>query len=376
MDPELAYQEFHTSALIESELKAIGIHAVRHVARTGIVAEIGEGNPTIVLRADMDALPIQEESSSAYASKNAGVMHACGHDAHVACLLGVAQLLAMMKLSGSVRLVFQPSEESVDREGKSGAVRMVESGVLREVGAIIAMHVDASASPGTILIDEGSVGASMDEFEMLIEGVGCHGAYPHRGVDPIFISNQVLSYLYGIVARHVDPVEQALISIGKVQAGTAANIIPPQVEIRGTFRTFSEEVRVKIIDKIRNTSKIVDGLGGTLQLRFVDSVPMVTNDPGIVMMVRDVVEEMLGQSVLKTMRPEMGAEDFGLYLKTTPGAAFHLGVALDDPSHHIHHNSKFDIDDSTLYVGAAILAGCAAKWLETNNKEKETSNAL
>jgi amidohydrolase len=371
MNPELAYQEFQTSALIEKELEVCGIHLNRHMAKTGIVADIGATGPTIVLRADMDALPIQEESSAAYASRNEGVMHACGHDAHVACLLGAAQILAKTQFSGRIRLIFQPSEETVDEEGKSGAVRMVEEGALEGVGAIIAMHVDASASPGTILVDEGPVAASMDEFEIIIEGVGCHGAYPHRGIDPIFISSQVLGYLYGIVPRYIDPVEKALISIGKVCAGQAANIIPSQVEIRGTVRTFSDEVRKKIFDKIENTSKLVDGLGGTFHLRFVDSVPMIINDPGIVHIVKEVIKEMLGESALKTMKPEMGSEDFGVYLKTTPGAVFHLGVALEDASHRIHHNSKFDIDDSILYIGSALLAGCAMKWLKAN-LENET----
>ena len=366
MNPELAYHEFQTSALIKNELEASGIHVDRHVAGTGIVADIGAIDPTIVLRADLDALPIQEESFAAYASRKEGIMHACGHDAHVACLLGAAQLLARTKFSGRVRLIFQPSEETVDEEGRSGAVRMVEEGVLEGVGAIIAMHVDASASPGTILIDEGPVAASMDEFEMIIEGVGCHGAYPHRGIDPIFISSQVLSYLYGIVPRYIDPVERALISIGKVCAGHAANIIPSQVEIRGTIRTFSDEIREEIFDKIENTSKLVDGLGGTCHLKFVDSVPMIKNDPGIVHIVKEVIKEMLGESALKTMDPEMGSEDFGVYLKTTPGAIFHLGVALEDKSHRIHHNPKFDIDDSVLYIGSALLAGCAMKWLEAN----------
>ena len=370
-NPELAYQEFQTSALIESELEASGIKVDRRVAGTGIIAEIGTTSPTIVLRADMDALPIQEESSAAYASKKPGIMHACGHDAHVACLLGAAKLLAKARFSGRVRLIFQPSEETVDKEGKSGAVRMVEEGALEGMGAIIAMHVDASASPGSILIDEGPVAASMDEFEMLIEGIGCHGAYPHRGIDPIYITSQVLSYLYGIVPRYVDPVEKALISIGRVCAGHAANIIPSQVEIRGTFRTFSQKVREKILEKIRNTSKLVDGLGGVCHLRFVDSVPMIKNDPGVVRVVRDVTKEMLGEEALKTMKPEMGSEDFGVYLKSIPGAVFYLGVALEDVSHQIHHNSSFDIDDSFLYMGSALLAGCATKWLE-ENKEIET----
>ena len=372
MNPELAYHEFQTSALIENELESIGIHIDKYVAKTGIIADIGTTDPTIVLRADMDALPIQEESSVAYASTNKGIMHACGHDSHVACLLGAAQLLSETKFYGRVRLVFQPSEETIDEEGKSGAVRMVEEGVLESVGAIIALHVDASASPESILIDEGPVAASMDEFEMIIEGVGCHGAYPHKGIDPIFIASQVLGYLYGIVPRYIDPVEKALISIGKICAGHAANVIPSQVEIRGTIRTFSDEVRKDIIKKIENTSKLVNGLGGTCHLRFVDSVPMIKNDPSIVRIIKRAIKETLGEAALKTMKPEMGSEDFGVYLETTPGAVFHLGVALEDKSHQIHHNPKFDIDDSILYIGAALLADCAVKWLE-ENLENETS---
>lgn len=368
MNPELAYKEFETSALIKKELEANGIHFRTKVARTGVVGDIGATGPTIVLRADMDALPIQEESSTAYASRKKGIMHACGHDAHVACLLGAAEILAGMKFSGRVCLIFQPSEETVDKEGKSGAVRMVEEGALNGVGAIIALHVDASASPGTILINEGPVSASMDEFELIIEGVGCHGAYPHRGIDPIFITSQVLNYLYGIVPRYIDPIEKALISVGKVSGGHAANIIPSQVEIRGTIRTFSDEVREKIFGQIRNISKLVDGFGGTCHLRLLDSIPMIRNDSGIVRIVKEVIKEMLGESALKLMEPDMGSEDFGVYLKNTLGAIFYLGVALDDNSHRIHHNPKFDIDDSILYIGSALLAGCAIKWLNANQE--------
>jgi amidohydrolase len=364
MNPELANEEFQTSALIAEVLESIGVSFDRRVAGTGVVGDIGAAGPTIALRADMDALPLHEDSSAAYVSRNEGIMHACGHDAHIACLLGAAQIIAETEFSGRVRLVFQPSEETVDQEGKSGAVRMVEAGVLDGVGAIIALHVDAAAAPGAILIDEGPVSASMDEFELIIGGVGCHGAYPHRGIDPIFITSQVLSCLYGIVPRYIDPVKRALISIGKVSAGHAANIIPSQVEINGTIRTFSDEVRGEIINKIRSTTKIVEGLGGTCQLRFVDSVPIVKNDADVVRIIKEVVKETLGDSALETKGPEMGSEDFGVYLETIPGAMFHLGVALDDESRRIHHNPRFDIDDTILYVGSALLAGCALKWLK------------
>jgi amidohydrolase len=370
INPELAYNEFQTSALIKNELEANGIDNHRQVAGTGIVADIGTTDPTIALRADMDALPIQEESSAAYASKKEGIMHACGHDAHVACLLGAAQIIANEKFKGRVRLIFQPSEETVDEEGKSGAVRIVEEGALNGVGAIMAMHVDASASPGTILINEGPKSASMDEFELIIEGVGCHGAYPHRGIDPIFISAQVLNYLYGIVPRYIDPLEKALISIGKVCAGRVANIIPSKVEISGTIRTFSDDVREKICNRIRSVSKLVDGLGGTCRLRFIDSIPMIRNDSDVVHIIEEVIREMLGKSALRYMKPEMGSEDFGVYLKDTPGAIFYLGAALKNQSHRIHHNPKFDIDDTVLYIGSAILAGCAIRWLHANQEDQ------
>jgi amidohydrolase len=364
MNPELGFQEFETAELIKKELEACGIPFESQVARTGIVADIGTGGPAIALRADMDALSIQEESSADYASKNEGIMHACGHDAHVACLLGAAELLSKMDLAGRVRLIFQPSEESVDDEGKGGAVRVLEENVLDGIEAIISFHVDASAPVGTVMISEGPVSASMDEFELTIKGVGCHAAYPHRGVDPIYISSQVLNYLYTIVSRNINPVRRALISVGTIKGGEAANIIPSQVVIRGTIRAYLDEVREKIFGKVRSISKLVEGFGGTCSVKIADSIPVTTNDSEIADVIRDAAERLLGESFLKPLKPEMGSEDFGKYLKNVPGAVFHLGAALDDDRHCIHHNPNFDIDDSILYVGSAVLAESAVGWLE------------
>jgi amidohydrolase len=366
MNPELAFCEFETADLIKTELEAYGIPFTSHVARTGIVGDIGTAGPAIALRADMDALPIQEESSADYASRKKGIMHACGHDAHVACLLGAAEILSKMELPGRVRLIFQPAEESVDDEGKGGAVRMLEEDVLNGIGAIISFHVDASALPGTVKISEGPVSASMDEFKMMINGVGCHAAYPHRGVDPIYISSQVLNYLYSVVSRNINPVKRALISVGMIRGGETANIIPSQVELQGTIRAYLGDVREKIFENIRSVSKLVEGLGGTCEVRITDSIPVTTNDSALVQMMKDEVEKMLGESALKPLEPEMGSEDFGVYLKNIPGAVFHLGTAHEDESHRIHHNPKFDIDDSILYVGSAILAGSCVRWLNAN----------
>ena len=365
-NPELAYHEFETAELIKTELEACGIPYRSNIARTGIVGDIGTAGPAIALRADMDALPIQEESSADYASRKEDIMHACGHDAHVACLLGAAEILSKMEFPGRVRLIFQPAEESANNDGKGGAVRMLEGGALDGIGAIISFHVDASAPPGTVKISEGPVSASMDEFKMTIKGVGCHAAYPHRGVDPIYISSHVLNSLYTTVSRNINPVKRALISVGMIKGGEVANIIPSQVELKGTIRTYLEDVREKIVENIRNVSKLVEGLGGTCDVRITNSVPVINNDPAIVRMMKDVVGKMLGESNLKPLESEMGSEDFGLYLQNIPGAIFHLGTALENDSHHIHHNPKFDIDDSILYIGSAILAESSVRWLNRN----------
>lgn len=371
MFPELAYNEFRTAELIKDELKSMGISFKSGIAGTGIVGYLGNEKPTIALRADMDALPIQEDSSAPYASQIIGVMHACGHDSHVACLLGAAELLSKEEFPGSVRLIFQPSEESVDFEGKSGGRRMVEEGVLEGTGAVIALHIDASSPPGMVKIVEGPMLASMDQFELVVKGKGCHGAYPHKGLDPIFISTQVLNFIYGVVSRNINPSEKALISIGKISGGSASNIIPSHVEINGTIRAFNSGVRNTLIEHIRKVAELILNLGGSYKLRFTGGFPVTVNDPAITGMIKEIVKEMLGEDSLLTMEPQMGSEDFGFYLKSVPGSLFYLGAALPDESRHIHHSPKFDIDDSILYIGSAILAEAATRWLKNKKDLKD-----
>lgn len=242
---------------------------------------------------------------------------------------------------------------------------MVEEGALRNVDAVIALHVDASTPPGTVKIVEGPMLAAMDQFELIIEGRGCHGAYPHKGLDPIFISAQVLNFLYGLISRHVNPVEKAVISIGKIAGGDASNIIPSQVEIRGTVRTFSSETRDVILRHLRNIAEIILTLGGSYKLRFTGSYPATVNDPEVTRIIIGTASDMLGAGSVISMEPQLGSEDFGFYARQVPGAIFYLGAALPDHTHHIHHNSNFDIDDSILYAGSAILAECALRLLKT-----------
>ncbi|MBL8157534.1 MAG: amidohydrolase, partial [Anaerolineae bacterium] len=221
MHPELSFQEFRTARLVADTLRDMGIEVETGVGKTGVVARIGEGHPIIGIRADMDALPLQELNDVAYKSQTPNVMHACGHDAHTSMLLGVAKLLNEMpdRPAGEVRFLFQPSEEDEDDEGKSGAVRMIEDGALEQLDAVIALHINSNIPTGQIRIATGYNSAAVDSFEATIIGEGCHGAYPHQGVDPIFILAQVINAVHGIRARRINPVHPAVISIGSVHAG-------------------------------------------------------------------------------------------------------------------------------------------------------------
>ncbi len=241
--PELGFQEFRTAARIAEVLSSLGVPFRSGIARTGIVATLGNGAPTIALRADMDALPIHEKTGLPFASQVPGVMHACGHDAHVASLLGAAMLLSEAEFSGSVRLIFQPAEETTDEEHRSGAYRMIEAGALEGVDAIAAAHVVVDEPVGTLLVSEGPILAATDAFELTILGSAAHGAYPHKGIDAIVLAAQVVNAIQSIVARRIDPMEAGVITVGTIAGGRKANVIAYRVELTGTIRSFSPAVR-------------------------------------------------------------------------------------------------------------------------------------
>ncbi len=365
-NPELGFQEINTAEFITSKLKELGLKVTQNVGRTGVVASIGSGNPCIALRADMDALPIQDsKNDTEYKSVNNGVMHACGHDAHVAILLGAATILAKRKEilpEGEIRLIFQPYEEGQDKDGIGGADAMMKDGVLEGVDVIIGQHVHAELEPGTFQIKEGYFSAAVDTFYGKIYGKGCHGAYPHEGIDPIFITAQVINAVQGIISRRIDPLEPGVISFGKIHAGTAANIIPSKVELAGTIRSLDPDIRTQLKEDLEKAFQLASHFGGKYELRIVEGFRSIDNNSKLVKLLQDVALKFLPPEKVVTGGLGMGAEDFSVFLNSIPGAYFYLGTALNPPRKH--HAPDFDINDSVLYLGTAIMAEAAIQLLK------------
>lgn len=372
--PELGFQETRTAALVADTLSEIGGYTVRTgVAKTGVVGELGAGDgPTIALRADMDALPIIAATGASYSSTNPGVHHACGHDAHTAMLLGAAHLLreefARGGLRGRVRLLFQPSEEGWDDEGKSGGMRMVEEGMMEGVDAVIALHVDSTLPTGQVTVRGGWTSAAVDDFQGYIYGTGGHGAYPHNGTDPVFMLASVLNALFGIRARRINPMEPAILSVGQVQGGAASNVIPSEVFLRGTLRSFSEEVRTQLAEEVERAFAVARAFGGDYKLKVDRGYPAGWNDERVAGWMSDVAAGYLGAGAIDRSRSGMGAEDFAYMSKAAPGAMLMLGAAIDDGVVRGHHTPIFDIDERCLPTGAAILAETAVRFLKGETK--------
>ena len=359
--PELGFREVKTAALIAETLESLGIKVQIGVAKTGVIGYLGEGGPVVAIRADMDALPIQELNEVAYRSQLPGVMHACGHDAHVAMALGAAILLKETEVEGEVRFLFQPSEEHLDEEGKSGAMRMVEERAMEGVEAILALHVDSETESGIIKISPGPMAAAVDSFKATIVGRGCHGAYPHRGVDPIFIAGQVILAIQGIVSRRIDPVKEAVISIGTIHGGTAENIIPEEVELTGTIRSFDQGVREQLHAELEKAFQVAQAMGGDFRLTIEEGYPVMVNEERMAELIREVAIDLLGEEKVLPKELAMGAEDFSYFLAQAPGAMFRLGIKKGEmrPGHSPH----FDLDEEALPIGAAILAASARRYL-------------
>jgi len=362
--PELSFREHGTARLVTETLESFGIEVQSGVAKTGVVGYLGEGSPIIGIRADMDALPIHEANDVPYKSQNPGVMHACGHDAHTAMLLGVAKILSEMpnRPPGQIRFLFQPSEEAHDEENKSGGERMVEEGALSDLDAVIALHVASDMPANTIMLESGYVTANEDSFEIVLRGTGGHGAFPHQTVDPVFILAQVLNAINGIRARRIDPTRAAALSIGSIHAGVASNVIPSEVKISGTMRSFDDEVRQQLKDELASVLQIANALGGSFELKIIPGYPSTYNDPNVVNTMRARIEGMLGKDVLLPGTPMMGAEDFSYMTRSAPGAMFMLGAAVGDKSRP-HHTPVFDIDEACLPTGTAILADSVLRLL-------------
>lgn len=363
MHPELAFEETRTAARITDEMQAMNYRVRPHVGRTGVVAELGTGRRIIAIRADMDALPIQEQNDVPYASQVPGVMHACGHDAHVACALGAASLLREQDFTGTVRFLFQPAEEKEDEEGVSGAPRMIQDGAMKDVDAIIALHVDSSIAVGDVGLIAGPASAGVDTLYATLIGRGGHGSRPESTVDPIYIASHVVLALYGILARRVPANSPAVISVGSIHGGQADNVIPERVELSATIRYTSSETQQLLHREITQALSVAQAMGGDFDHRIVVGYPPMVNNPDIVALLSRVASSLLDSDHVHYLEPEMGAEDFGFFSAVAPGAMFMLGAKLQDDGRQ-HHNPRFDIDERCLPIGAAILAEAALRLLQ------------
>ena len=357
MHPELGYEEERTSKIVEEHLKEWG-YKIKRVG-TGIIADIGGGEKTIALRADMDALPVQEENDVPYKSQIPGKMHACGHDAHTAMLLGAAKILAEHEeeLMGRVRLIFQPAEE-----GGNGALKMIEAGALEGVDAIFGLHVWMDLPSGVVGIHEGPFMAGAGEFEAIIKGKGGHGASPHQAVDPIPIAAQAILGFQTIVSRNVPPMETAVVSVTSLHSGTAFNVIPEEVSLKGTYRYFNPEIGrmlTKRMDELLKGISSAHNASSTLHIREV--TPPTINDPKMCLFAESIAKKF-GLNY-GDVEPTMGAEDFAYYLREVPGAFLTLGIKNEEKGiTYPHHHPKFDVDEDVLHLGTALEVGLALEF--------------
>ncbi len=365
--PELSYQEFETSKFIQSKLKEIGID-FEVKATTGVVAIIKGKDPesrVIALRADMDALPIQEENNVDYKSQNNGVMHACGHDVHTTILLGTAKILNEIKndFEGTLKLIFQPGEE----KNPGGASLMIKEGVLSNPApqGILALHVHPELQIGKLSFRKGRVMASADEIYITIKGKGGHAAAPHLTTDTILIASHLVVALQQIVSRNKNPLSPSVLTISSFQGGHTTNVIPSEVKLMGTFRAMDEQWRYKAHELIKKVStELVHSMGGEIDLLIDVGYPTVDNDNSLTEAAWKLADDFMGKENILETEMRMGAEDFGYYTQQIPGCFYRLGVR-NEAKGIIHgvHTPKFNIDESAIEIGIGMMA-----WLGVNIK--------
>lgn len=362
--PELGYHEEATAALVCNELDQLSIPFRRGIAKTGVVARIDKGaGPCIALRADMDALPIQEATGLPFASQTPGVMHACGHDAHTAMLLGAARLLDEADFSGSVRLLFQPSEEdnAGDAKGWSGARRMLAEGVLDGVTAAIGLHQVPMLPLGTISLREGAILAAADRFEIVVHGRAAHaGVNPEAGIDAVVIAAELVGLLQTIVSRRVSPNDQAVVSIGTISGGNAYNIIADRVTLAGTTRALNDDIYKTNIERIRQTCNHLAQLHQTrIEFNLQHRVPVTCNDPGVTAAARRAAARIFPEEGLLQVPPRLGGEDFAYFGTRVPACFALLGTQNPDGPPTSLHTPQMVLDERALPLGAAFLAETA-----------------
>jgi amidohydrolase len=359
--PEVAFQEKRTAAVVREFLERLGLE-VRSAAGTGLVAAL-EGRTegkTVALRADMDALPVQEVGGREYGSLNKGAMHACGHDGHMAMMMAAAKILTGRKkdLGGRVVFLFQPAEE----KPPGGAKRMVEEGALDGVDAVFGLHLWQSFPTGKIGVIPGPMMAHSDNFDLVLRGRGGHGAMPHTAVDPIVAAAQIIMNCQTIVSRSVNPLKPCVVTFGTIHGGTTHNIIPAEVGLSGTVRTFDRAVQALAEKRLREiTAGTAKAFGASGRVKYEVGYPAVVNDAAMVDFAVGVAKRVLGDGCIQRFDPIMGGEDFAYYLQKVPGAFIFLGAG--DGHESPHHHPAFDIDEKALPTGVLFLVSLALAYL-------------
>lgn len=367
--PELGFQEMRTSRIVAEKLTNLGLEVQTGIGQTGVVGllEGSQPGPTILLRFDMDALPIQEENDSDYASQNPGVMHACGHDGHVAMGLTIAKIMAHYQdqMAGTLKFMFQPAEE-----GLGGAFAMIAGGVLEnpKPDVALAMHVWTPERYGNVRVTEGPTMSSSSVFTITVQGKGGHGAAPHMANDPILAAAQIVTALQSIVSRNVNPQDSVVVSIGQFEAGTTFNVIPDKAILKGTVRSYNEELHRKAYRRILEMAKnMATAFSCVATMETIAIVSAVVNAPEPTAVVREAAVKIMGEDRIVEHRT-MASEDMGYVLEEIPGCYFFIGAGNDGQFSYPHHHPRFDFDERAMINGVATMSESVAKYVLNNDE--------
>lgn len=364
--PELAFKENRTAGIIADRLEKLGMEVQTGIASTGVVAMLRGSRPgkTVLYRADIDALPIVEQVDAEYKSRTSGIMHACGHDGHVAIGLTVAEILAGHRndFAGNVKFLFQPAEEIV-----SGAKPMIEQGVMAGVDATLGIHLGNDAPVGSINLRAGPAMANVDSIKLTIRGRGGHGSQPEKAIDSVMAACQIVNTLQTIVSREIAPKESGVLSFGTIHGGFASNIIAPEVVLEGTVRSFMPEVRETMINRIEEIAVTLGkALRCDVKFEVVYSCPAVVNNKQMTDFVRQSAGQLLGEDKIIEGEPIMGSDDMALFLKEVPGCYFFIGSGKADGTSFPHHHPGFDIEEESLVVGTKVMTKAVLDYLAQN----------
>lgn len=382
-NPELSNREFNTAKKVADHLRSLDLEVETGIAHTGVVAILkgGKDGPVVALRADMDGLPVVESADVPFAStatgeyegKEVGVMHACGHDTHVAILMGVAELLAGMKddIAGTVKFIFQPAEEGAPAGEEGGAELMVKEGVMEGVDAVFGLHINSKTEAGHLTYKPGGIMASATRYMITVKGKQVHGAYPWDGTDPVVTAAQIINGLQTIVSRKLELVnEAAVVSVGSIHGGVRNNIIPEEVVMDGTFRALDDGMRLEIEEQIRlKATKIAESMGASAEVKFFDHTPVTYNDPALTEAMLPSLQAAAGPENVHLRKAVTGAEDFSFFAQEAPGFYFFLGgmePGTDPADAPAHHTPEFYVSEAGLMVGVKALSFCALQYLSEN----------